>query len=122
LATRRGCDVGRLRLLQIGQVRLANPAAAILGHVKTDKVGRGRFKDFEQESAKLFARRAANPVPAPDFGERMNARVSLAAQADEPLREFGIFSQSLFERRHALHWQGFIQKGDQLCIGKRHLG
>ena len=74
------------RLLRL-QIADAGRAVAALDRfeVKLHVVGRVARQHAQQVAAQLFARRAAQPMPPPDFAERMHARVAPAVDRREPL-------------------------------------
>lgn len=113
----RGClRIAALRL-QIGQIGLACATLERPHMVLHMKLLRS-IQDAQQKAAQRLAIRTAESVAAPDFRQRMNARLAPLQDAGQSTMEGGIPPQTRLDRRHCLHRQVFVEVRLQVGIGK----
>ena len=93
-------------------------AAADRIDVEIDVVAFAIRENTEQIAADLLARWATEAVSPPDLAERVNAGVATAVDGGNPLLQFLIIAQRVFNGSHALGGEGFVEEGFEIGVGE----
>jgi hypothetical protein len=100
---------------EFGNDRVAQSTADCL-QVKFDILAQRVVQNSEQVAAERCSRRAAQPIPSPDFTDRMPTLIATPDQSGEPLPHVGRISENDFERRGSLNRKLLIQKRQQFVV------